>query len=105
MLRALEMVPRDRDVTIITDSQYSINCVTKWYVQWRQRNWKNSAGKPVENRDIIENLLERIETRASLKSHTEFEWIKGHDHDPGNEAADRLAVDGAKRAAALGALP
>ncbi|MCJ1307198.1 hypothetical protein MMC25_000844 [Agyrium rufum] len=101
ILRALETVPRDRDVTIVTDSQYSINCATVWYVQWRKRGWKNAAGKPVENRDIIENILNKIEDRTSLSSQTNFEWIKGHANHPGNEAADKLAVAGARNAASL----
>lgn len=53
--------------------------------------------KPVENRDLIESILIKIEERNELKVKTLFEWIKGHNKDPGNEAADRLAVDGAHR--------
>lgn len=52
--------------------------------------------KPVENKDLIESILEKIEERNELKMKTLFEWLKGHNQDPGNEAADRLAVDGAR---------
>ena len=51
--------------------------------------------KPVENRDLIESILVKIEERNELKVKTMFQWIKGHNRDPGNEAADRLAVNGA----------
>ena len=53
--------------------------------------------KPVENRDLIESILVKIEERNGLKVKTLFQWIKGHNQDPGNEAADRLAVNGAQR--------
>lgn len=53
--------------------------------------------KPVENRDLIESILVKIEERNGLKVKTLFEWIKGHNRDPGNEAADRLAVNGAQK--------
>jgi Ribonuclease HI len=53
--------------------------------------------KPVENRDLVEPILARIEERNELKVKTLFEWVKGHNQDPGNEAADQLAVNGAQR--------
>ena len=101
ILRALDTVPKDRDVVIVTDSRYSIDCVTKWSISWRKNGWKTSQGKPVENRDIVESVLSRIEARAVRRVQTAFEWIKGHSDQPGNVEADRLAVDGARRAVAL----
>lgn len=58
-----------------------------------------AAGKPVENRDLVEAILAKIEERESLGVKTLFEWVKGHNRDPGNEAADQLAIDGAMRGA------
>lgn len=108
ILRALDIAPRHRDVTIFTDSQYAINCVTVWYVKWRRNNWMTAGNKLVENKDLVESILVKIEERNDLKVKTLFEWVKGHSSDPGNEAADRLAVNGAhqgvsERTAALAA--
>ncbi|KAK4698018.1 ribonuclease HI, partial [Lecanoromycetidae sp. Uapishka_2] len=97
ILRALEIAPRNRDVVIITDSKYAIDCVTNWFMGWRKNNWKTAAGKAVENRDIVENVLSKIEEREKLRARTKFEWIKGHANQPGNVEADRLAVDGARK--------
>ncbi|KAL8712875.1 MAG: hypothetical protein Q9220_003083 [cf. Caloplaca sp. 1 TL-2023] len=97
ILRALEIVPKTRDVSIITDSKYAIDCVTVWSVNWRRNGWKTSAGKAVENKDLVENILAKIDERQSLGIQTAFEWIKGHAHHPGNVEADRLAVEGAKK--------
>ena len=95
--RALEIVPKNRDVSIITDSRYAIDCVTSWYVNWRRNGWKTSAGKAVENKDLVENILAKIEERNSLRVQTLFEWIKGHVNQAGNVEADRLAVEGARK--------
>ena len=95
--RALEIVPRNRHVIIITDSRYAIDCVTTWYINWRRNGWKTSAGKAVENKDIVENILLKMEERSRLQVQTNFEWVKGHTNHPGNVEADKLAVDGARR--------
>lgn len=58
-----------------------------------------SDNKPVENRDLVESILGRIEERNELDVKTRFEWVKGHSREPGNEAADRLAVNGARQGA------
>ncbi|KAI4258000.1 MAG: hypothetical protein LQ352_001390 [Teloschistes flavicans] len=100
ILRALEIVPKNRGVSIITDSKYAIDCVTVWYVNWRKNGWKNASGKAVENKDLIENILTKIEERKLLQVQSEFEWVKGHAHHPGNVEADRLAVEGARKGAA-----
>lgn len=97
ILRALDIAPRHRDVTIFTDSQYAIKCVTVWYVKWQRNKWLTSDNKPVENKDLVESIRVKIEERDELKVKTLFEWVKGHNSDPGNEAADRLAVNGAQR--------
>ena len=97
ILRALDIAPRHRDVTIFTDSQYAINCVTVWFTKWRRNNWMTAGNKPVDNKDLVESILSKIEERNELKVKTLFEWVKGHSSHPGNEAADRLAVSGARR--------
>jgi ribonuclease HI len=92
--RALNMCPMNRNAHIFSDSHYAIKCVTEWFPNWEKRGWKNSQGKPVENRDIVEEILELIRDRESCKGKTKFEWVKGHSGDAGNEAADSLAVKG-----------
>ena len=120
ILRALELSPRDRPITIYSDSSYAINCVTKWYQKWRDNGWLNAAKKPVENKDLVEKVLGMLEERERIskkyargrsdgiagdrvgsskgRSRVEFVWVKGHKDDPGNIAADGLAVAGAREA-------
>ena len=95
ILRALDIAPRHREVTVYTDSKYSIDCVTNWYRNWKKNGWVNSKGKPVENKDLVVQIRERIEERELLGKVTYFVWVKGHKDNVGNIAADRLAVEGA----------
>lgn len=70
--------------------------MTTWYVSWRKNNWQTASKKPVENRDLVEEILKIIEERKKGGFQTTFTWLKGHADDPGNIAADRLAVQGAE---------
>ena len=92
--RALEVAPTHRDVTIYTDSKYSIDCVTNWHKGWERNGWRNSKGKPVENMDLVKAVRSLIEEREFARVKTLFVWVKGHSGQAGNEAADRLAVAG-----------
>ncbi|WEW61795.1 ribonuclease H family protein [Emydomyces testavorans] len=94
--RALDIAPRHRDVTIHTDSKYAIDCLTEWCIRWKRNKWMTADRKPVENKDLIQSVLAKIDERTLLNVKTLFEWVKGHNKDPGNEAADRLATRGAR---------
>ena len=96
ILRALETIGVTQDVEIRTDSKYSIQCVTEWYVNWERNGWKTRDG-PVKNKDLVQAIRDRLEERESKGGRTQFIWVKGHDTDLGNIAADRLAVDGARK--------
>lgn len=50
-----------KSVILYSDSAYVINCLKdRWYVNWKSNGWKNSKGKPVENREAWERLLNAI---------------------------------------------
>jgi ribonuclease HI len=90
-LRALEEL--DGPVLVVSDSTYVVNCFTqRWWEGWYRRGWKNSQGKPVANRDLWEQLLERgLDRRRSVS----FTWVRGHSGDPMNELVDQLATEAA----------
>ncbi|KAK2033436.1 RnaseH-domain-containing protein [Colletotrichum zoysiae] len=97
ILRALQLSPLTQSLKIMSDSNYSINCVDKWYKDWAKNGWKTSIEKTaVKNKDIIQAVREEIAKRKAAGADTEFEWVKGHKNDPGNVAADKLAVAGAR---------
>lgn len=85
LLRATEDA-RDRELRILCDSQYTINCISKWMPGWKKRGWKKADGKPVMNQDILKQLDEAIRGRKYS-----FEWVRGHAGHDLNEAADDRA--------------
>ncbi|KAM0253142.1 hypothetical protein ACHAP5_000612 [Fusarium lateritium] len=95
MQRALEIAPLTQDVQILSDSQYSIKCVTVWAISWENKHWATSSGNPVKNQDIIRGVLAKMNERTKAGATTTFQWVKGHSNDPGNNEADRLANEGA----------
>ena len=96
ILRALEILELAQDCEIRTDSKYSIQCVTEWYINWEKNGWKTATG-PVKNQDIVQQVRDRLDERETNGGRTQFIWVKGHDTDRGNHAADRLAVAGARK--------
>lgn len=76
----------DEPLTILCDSQYVINSVTKWMPGWKRKGWKKADGKPVLNREILQRIDEAMQGRS-----VRFEWVKGHAGHPENEAADERA--------------
>ena len=47
------------------------------------------------NKDLVSPIGKLLDSREAAGTTTEFTWIKGHNDNPGNEAADKLAVAGA----------
>ncbi len=92
-LEALSSLP-EAD-TVVSDSAYVVNCFLQgWWESWKARQWKNSSGKPVANRDLWEPLIELAVARG-----VKWRWIKGHESDDMNLLADRMARDAARRIA------
>jgi ribonuclease HI len=82
----------DEDIIIYTDSEYSINCLTKWITGWVSRGWKTSAGGDVLHRDLIEATSKRL---AKFKSYR-FVHVRSHtggedDLSKNNDVVDRMA--------------
>ncbi|KAK4653994.1 hypothetical protein QC762_400220 [Podospora pseudocomata] len=96
ILRALQLVDLDSPIDIRTDSQYSIDCVTKWYVSWVKKGWKTAGGTPVKNADLVKAIRDLMEDREAKGTITILTKVVGHSGDYGNDQADRLAVLGAQ---------
>ena len=91
VITALEKITesnRKRKVFVHSDSQYTINGITKgWAKSWKKRGWKKSDGKPVLNPDLWKRMLFITEQYLALT----FKWVKGHAGHPLNERVDELA--------------
>ncbi|HAZ31247.1 MAG TPA: cyclic pyranopterin monophosphate synthase MoaC [Dehalococcoidia bacterium] len=74
-INGLAHVPEGSEVSIHSDSEYLVNTMT--------RNWKRRA-----NLDLWHRLDELTAARK-----VKWVWVEGHSGHPGNERADRLAVE------------
>lgn len=85
LFRSTAHLPEE-DLRILCDSQYVINCVTKWMPGWKRKGWRKADGKPVLNVDLLKEIDQAIVGRKYT-----FEWVKGHAGHHLNEAADERA--------------
>jgi len=92
------------ELLILCDSQYVIKAITQWMPGWKRKGWKKADGKPVMNRELMQQLDELMSARTASGRVVRFEWVKGHAGHPLNEAADRLA-NGAAAAYQQGKIP
>ncbi|RED11128.1 ribonuclease HI [Pontivivens insulae] len=88
-ITALETLGRPTAVTIVTDSSYVKDGLTKWIHGWKRNGWKTASKKPVKN----EELWKRLDA-AQERHDVAWEWVKGHAGHPENERADELARAG-----------
>ncbi|BBP45748.1 ribonuclease H [Thiosulfatimonas sediminis] len=85
-IQALEALTKPCYVVLTTDSQYVKNGITAWIENWKKKNWKTAANKPVKNKELWQRL------DAAIGAHQiEWCWVKGHSGHPENERVDELA--------------
>ena len=88
-ISSLEALAGPSKITVVTDSSYVKDGITKWIFGWKSRGWKTAAKKPVKNEDLWKRL-----DAATQRHDVTWEWVKGHAGHPENERADELARGG-----------
>ena len=94
ILKALRITKEiTNHIIIYTDSEYSINCVMRWFASWVSKNKVDEK----KNIDLIRPIHQYY--RAT---NFEFRHIKSHtglqdEHSLGNEMADKLATHQLKK--------
>lgn len=89
VIEGLNSLTRQCSVKITTDSTYVKDGITSWIHNWKKRNWKTAAKKPVKNQDLWQAL-----DKAVSEHDVEWAWVKGHSGHRENEIADELANRG-----------
>lgn len=96
VLEALRLVKdTDHDIRIFTDSTYVIRGVTQWMWGWRKRGWKTAEGNEVSNRDLWESFMRVLGAMKNGKEKApdiQWNYVRGHRGNPGNERCDEIAV-------------
>lgn len=82
---SLEALKQKSEVLIYSDSKYVIDSVKKgWVFGWEKKKFAKRT-----NSDLWIRFLKIYRTH-----NVDFEWVKGHSGNIGNEIADELAVKG-----------
>ena len=89
VIEGLKTLQNKSEVTIVTDSQYVKNGINQWIYKWKKNGWKTASKKPVKNKDLWKELDYLVR-----KHIIDWEWVRGHSGNPGNERADLLANKG-----------
>lgn len=93
VIEALRALTKPCLVKIHSDSALIINAFTQgWIDNWIKRGWRKADKKPVENKELWQDMLE------AMKPH-DVKWIKvkGHSGIELNERVDQLAVAESKK--------
>lgn len=91
-IMALEALEKPSSITIVTDSTYLKDGITKWIHGWKRNGWKTAAKKPVKNEDLWKRL-----DAAQAVHQVSWDWVKGHAGHEQNERADKLATSEIKQ--------
>ncbi len=87
VLGALKFLPIGAECTIVTDSKYVLEGMTKWVYGWQKKNWMTADKKPVANQDLWQALL-----LASDGKKISWHRVDGHQGVVGNERCDVIAT-------------
>ncbi|PKG82082.1 ribonuclease HI [Colwellia sp. 75C3] len=79
----------EKSICILSDSKYSIDCITKWAKGWQAKGWTRGKGEEIKNLALVQQcyaLYKTIHTKITIRH------VKGHANIEGNELSDRMAV-------------
>lgn len=74
-------------VRVHCDSAYVVNGITSWVKGWKNRGWRKSDNKIIENLELWKELDKLVGLQMDIK----FIKVKGHSDNEGNNRADALA--------------
>lgn len=77
------------ELSIYSDSSYTISGATGWVFGWAKRGWKTKNGDPVKNKALWQHYFD---LQKSLDFEINFHKVKGHASIPANERADEIAT-------------
>ncbi|KAH9047827.1 ribonuclease H-like protein [Lactarius vividus] len=89
VIAATHSIPNYCQLTLITDSKYVIEGLTKHLKEWEDRGWIG-----IKNAEMFKQAAYLLKRRTGT---TSFQWVKGHQGNLGNEESDKLAKEGADK--------
>ena len=103
ILTALRYIKHNLDlqkfkICIKTDSQYSIDCITKWVYGWIKNGWMTKNNTPVANKEFIEPIYQYYERYDIVFDHVDAHTGMNNKESIANAVADKLATSATKKA-------
>lgn len=86
---AKALIKKGAKVEVLSDSKYSIDCITKWARGWQAKGWTRGKGEEIKNLEIIKECFTLYN---EIKAHLTITHVRGHADIEGNELSDRMAV-------------
>ncbi|SES72243.1 ribonuclease HI [Thorsellia anophelis] len=86
VIEALNSLKEPCKITVMSDSQYMKNGITKWIHNWKKDNWAVALRKSIKNIDLWQRL-----DQAVAPHQIDWQWVRGHSGHVENERCDELA--------------
>jgi ribonuclease HI len=86
MVEALRAIPVGCVAEIISDSAYSINCLSSFREKWEYNGFLTYNGHPISHLELVKEGHRLMDARRVTLTH-----VKGHSGVGGNELADVLS--------------
>lgn len=77
---------------IRTDSRYVVMGATEWLHNWKMNGFQSAARQAILHQDLWQEIDQLCQERTGQVI---WRHVKGHSNEPGNDAADALAKQGA----------
>lgn len=90
-LQALRSLPDRARVELHSDSECLIYGMRVFVFRWQRQGWRNRRGNQLQHRELWSEL---IALNAQLR--IRWIWIKGHNGNPEQSRADKLAYQAAR---------
>ena len=76
---------KDINIIIVSDSQYSINCINGiWSDKWIKNGWVNSKKESVKNKELIQKILE-FKNKINCNLNIKFKHVFSHLQEPNDK--------------------
>ena len=90
-VQALRPLPDRARVELYSDSEYLIYGMRVFVFHWKRQGWRNRRGNQLQHRELWSELI-----ALNARLHIRWTWIKGHNGNPEQSRADRLAYQAAR---------
>ncbi len=92
VIKGVQHLKRQKEIRIITDSQYVIKGISEWIINWRLNNWKTANGDKVKDKKRWKILWKLLNNK-----YIELKWVKSHAENAENKLCDFHSRRMAKR--------